>query len=61
MTRSASSSRRSSILRPLTPIVSQSSASQDGVCNALESFSFSPSPSSPPQMVRARLNRGLSF
>ncbi|GAA6001044.1 hypothetical protein JCM5350_000979 [Sporobolomyces pararoseus] len=61
MTRTASSSRRSSILRPLTPIVSQSSQAQDGVCTALESFSFSPSPSSPPQMVRARLNRGLSF
>ncbi|GAA5896472.1 uncharacterized protein JCM6883_006916 [Sporobolomyces salmoneus] len=59
MTRS--SSRRSSILRPLTPIVQQPSASQDGVCSALESFTFSPSPSSPPQMVRARLNRGLSF
>ncbi|GAA5831186.1 hypothetical protein JCM3766R1_002958 [Sporobolomyces carnicolor] len=60
MTRSASA-RRSSILRPLTPIVQQSVASQDGVCSALESFTFSPSPSSPPQMVRARLNRGLSF
>ncbi|GAA6013630.1 hypothetical protein JCM11491_002733 [Sporobolomyces phaffii] len=55
------SARRSSVLRPLTPIVSQPPASQDGVCNALESFTFSPSPSSPPQMVRARLNRGLSF
>lgn len=55
------SSRRSSNLRPLTPIVAQSSEPQEGVCAALESFTFSPSPSSPPQMVRARLNRGLSF
>ncbi|GAA5872432.1 hypothetical protein JCM16303_004515 [Sporobolomyces ruberrimus] len=61
MTRSASSSRRGSALRPLTPIVPKPSSAHDGVCNALESFSFSPSPSSPPQMVRARLNRGLSF
>lgn len=56
-----SSSRRSSNLRPLTPIIAQSSEPQEGVCAALESFTFSPSPSSPPQMVRARLNRGLSF
>ncbi|GAA6060399.1 hypothetical protein JCM10212_004652 [Sporobolomyces blumeae] len=54
------SSRRAR-LSPLTPIVAQSTEPQHGVCAALESFTFSPSPSSPPQMVRARLNRGLSF
>ncbi|GAA5940335.1 uncharacterized protein JCM15063_002603 [Sporobolomyces koalae] len=56
-----SSSRRSSVLRPLTPIVAQSAEPPTGVCAALESFTFSPSPSSPPSLVRARLHRGLSF
>ncbi|GAA5862211.1 hypothetical protein JCM1840_001678 [Sporobolomyces johnsonii] len=48
-------------LTPLTAIVSPSPESRDDVHSSLDSFTFSPSPSSPPSMVRGRLHRGMTF
>ncbi|GAA5862888.1 hypothetical protein JCM1840_002314 [Sporobolomyces johnsonii] len=58
---STSRSLRRQRLTPLTAIVSQSADSRNDVHSSLDSFTFSPSPSSPPSMVRGRLHRGMTF